>query len=489
MSSLLSRAFSRRSSFPRLSCIALLVAGIGLASCGGDDDDPPPAPKQADQVGALHGALAAALQEELGIGAPLTNLATPVDALQDIVILSDPNGIRDDHPALPLMKNAFYSGRAVVLENVNAKEVNTLIKALGVRISAFSPPKGAEFVELFAVRKVKNNTWFFVDLGASWEPIAGDDFQNNWNLFSLDKTASYDSCGLPGDEQTLREIHVCGNDESESSSPADGAEGVRQQAQQCEAATQALGAPRALSPTLAKAIRASTEPVEETGVDPDCNGRNPNSVCGPMRSRALLDWAQRGREEAAKPPQSVVLQNAGDTTPKYEPAAEMNWEFSQTPGGRQFRLVFEMTAYHSFDEHVDYYFISQSGDFSVKDAWRNEPGCVDPKDLYAYQYGYVRFYEFEHALHDYAGGPYDYGFGSHEPVNITYSPVNQNSEYSVSIGTEKGLSGSVGFSAGYSKASSASDADPLAGGPQASASASLGVSIQRSTSALCSAIT
>ena len=214
MSSLLSRAFSRRPSFPRLSCIALLVAGIGLASCGGDDDDPPPAPKQADQVGALHGALAAALQEELGIGAPLTNLATPVDALQDIVILSDPNGIHDAHPALPLMKNAFYAGRAVVLENVNAKEVHALIKALGVRISGFTPPNGAEFVELFAVRKVKNDTWFFVDAGANWEPSAGDDFNSDWDhldWFHFDKTESYDSCGLLGDEQQQVKIRVCGN--------------------------------------------------------------------------------------------------------------------------------------------------------------------------------------------------------------------------------------------------------------------------------------
>lgn len=387
MSSLLSRAFSRRPFFPRLSCIALLVAGIGLASCGGDDDDNPPAVKQADQVGTLHGALAAALQEELGIGAPLTNLATPVDALQDIVILSDPNGIHDAHPALPLMKNAFYAGRAVVLENVNAKEVHALIKALGVRISAFSPPNGAEFVELFAVRKVKNDTWFFVDAGANWEPSAGDNFNNDWDWFHFDKTESYDSCGLPGDEQQQVKIQVCGNAGPPSGS-ADGAEGVRQQVQ-CETATQALGASGSLSPTLAKAIRANTKQVEETGVDPDCNGNNPHSVCGPMRSRALLDWAQRGREEAAKPPQSVVLQNAGDTTPEYDPAAKMTWEISQTPGGRKFRLSFEISAYHTFYDDVDHYFISQSGDFSVKDAWRNEPeNCK--KSEYAYQEGYVR---------------------------------------------------------------------------------------------------
>ncbi|MBO7411612.1 MAG: hypothetical protein J6T92_06770, partial [Ottowia sp.] len=158
MSSLLARAFSHRPSFPRLSCIALLVAGIGLASCGGDDDDPPPAPKQADLVGVLHGVLAASLQEELGIGAPLTDMSAAVDTLQDIVLLSDPNGIDDAHPALALMKDALHSGRAVALENVNADEVNALIKALGLRISAFSLPEGASEVELFAVRKVRGDT-------------------------------------------------------------------------------------------------------------------------------------------------------------------------------------------------------------------------------------------------------------------------------------------------------------------------------------------
>lgn len=65
-------------------------------------------------------------------------------------------------------------------------------------------------------------------------------------------------------------------------------------------------------------------------------------------------------------------------------------------------------------------------------------------------------------------------------MNYRYSPVNQGADYSVSIGKEKDLSGSVGFSAGYSNASSASDANPSAGGPGASVSGSLSAGVHKS---------
>ncbi len=485
MSSLLSRAFSRRPSFPRLSCIALLVAGIGLASCGGDDDDPPPAPKQADQVGTLHGVLAAALQEELGIGAPLTNLATPVDALQDIVILSDPNGIHDAHPALPLMKNAFYSGRAVVLENVDANEVNTLIKALGVRISAFTLPEGASVVELFAVRHVQGDTWFFVDLGASWEPSAGDKWRDDISIH-FNKDDAFDYCTMQDDAKPDETIRTCAGS-SPSSGSADGAEGARQQAQ-CEAATQVLGAPRSLTPTLAKAIRTNTEPVEEADVNPECDGRNPNSVCGSMRSRALLDWVQRGREEGMRAQQSVVLPDASEQN---DPARKTLWEYRYSPGGRTFTIQYEISSYHSFDEDVDYYFIAQKGAFDPSTFaagsspnWTNTPAdCgVFTGPISSKQYGYIRFYEFEHALPNDKGGPEDYGFTSHDVVNDTYSPQNENEKYEFTVATEKSVGGSVGFSLkGEVKGAISPTAAPAAGGVGAEGSASLSAGISKST--------
>lgn len=465
-------------SFPRLSCIALLVAGIGLAGCGSDDDSPPPAVKQADQVGTLHGVLAEALREELGIGAPVTDMSASVDALQDIVLLSDPNGIRDSHPGLPLMKNAFHSGRAVVLENVDADEVNTLIKALGVRISGFTLPEGASVVELFAVRQVKGDTWFFVDLGAGWEPSAGDDFRNEYSIH-FDKDEARDYCTMQGDEKPDEKITACGGT---SSGSADGAEGTRQQAQ-CEAVTQVLGAPRALSPTLAKAIRTGTEPDEETDVDPECSGRNPNSVCGAMRSRALLDWAQRGREEVMR---STQL-NVGEQN---DPANKTLWEYRYSPGGRTFTIEYEISSYHSFEEDVDYFFIAQKGTFDPSTFapgsspnWKNTPAnchiITDWDDASpSLQSGYIRFYEFEHALPNDKGGPEDYGFTGHDVVNATYSPQNESKDYQVTVGTEKSLGGSIGFSLKGSLPTPV----PTAGELGAEGSASLSAGVSKSTS-------
>ena len=476
---------SRPFSFPRLSCIALLVAGIGLASCGGDDDNPPPAPKQADLVGVLHGVLATSLQDELGIGAPLTDMAAAVDTLQDIVLLSDPNGIHDDHPALPLLKNALHSGRAVVLENVNADEVNALIKALGLRISGFTLPEGASVVELFAVRKVRGDTWFFVDLGASWEPSAGDDFRNE-HSFHFDKDEARDYCTMQGDEKPDEKITACGGTSSGSADGAEGTEGASQSAQ-CEAATQVLGAPRALSPTLVKAIRAGTEPDEEADVDPECSGRNPNSVCGAMRSRALLDWAQRGREEGMRAQRSVVLRDAGELN---DPASKTLWEYRYSPGGRTFTVEYEISSYHSFEEDVDYYFIAQKGTFDPSTFapgsspnWKNTPAnchiITDWNDASpSHQYGYIRFYEFEHALPNDKGGPENYGFTNHDVVNATYSPQNESKDYQVTVGTEKSVGGSVGFSL----KGSLPTAVPTAGELGAEGSASLSAGISKSTS-------
>ena len=432
MSSLLARAFSHRPSFPRLSCIALLVAGIGLASCGGDDDDPPPAPKQADLVGVLHGVLAASLQEELGIGAPLTDMSAAVDTLQDIVLLSDPNGIDDAHPALALMKDALHSGRAVALENVNADEVNALIKALGLRISAFSLPEGASEVELFAVRKVRGDTWFFVDVGTAQGQVQG---------------SAHDTCKA---EEYDQWINACGPVQSSE-------DGQRQQAQ-CEAATQALTASRTMPATLVRAVQGKNivheEAQEEEAVDP-CM-LPVESTCGTTRTRALLDWAQAGREEAARPQHSVVLSDGyviKDNDTLHKLVAKNYWQFVYSPGCRSFITKYDTYAYHSFAEDVDYYFISQYGDYTPSRCWKNTP--VDCGHLLgimpdvAKQEGYMRDYEFEHEL---LGDPRDPKYGLTNPqeftVTISSEPHTAAIENTIKFETSTTVGGSIGFSLG-----------------------------------------
>ena len=455
-------------SFPRLSCIALLVAGIGLASCGSDDDSPPPAVKQADQVGALHGVLAEALREELGIGAPLTDMSAPVEALQDIVILSDPNGIRDDHPALALMKDAFHSGRAVVLENVDADEVNTLIKALGVRISGFTLPEGASVVELFAVRQVKGDTWFFVDVGTR-QPIGGANTAQGAGNVTFNPDESYDYCNLSGDEQPEVKINVCGK----PNAGADGEEAALQQAQ-CDTRPLVLGAASPLSPTLAKAIRTQTDTQAQKGLPESC--RDTNGTCGATRTRALLDWAQAGREEAGRV-QSVVRIETGDKLGDL--VAKNAWQIVYSPGCRTFTTKYDIYAYHSFEQDMDYYFISQYGDFDPGACWQNLPATCNSGDGAGVgsQEGYIRFYEFEHAL---PGNPQDpkYGGYGHEVLNPTHSPVTTGQDATVSVQTNKSVGGSIGFSMGWGGQSEASlrDAKPSAGGLGASASLSAGMS-------------
>ena len=435
---------SRPFSFPRLSCIALLVASLGLASCGGDDDDPPPAPKQADLVGVLHGVLATSLQDELGIGAPVTDMSAAVDTLQDIVLFSDPNGIHDSHPALPLLKNALHSGRAVVLENVNADEVNALIKALGLRISGFTLPEGASVVELFAVRKVRGDTWFFVDVGSAQDKCPSEDIDTK--------------------------IDVCGSSQEGES----GEDGVRQQAQ-CDAATQ-LGT-RPLGPTLAKAVRAEKRLREETQgktLSPCENPGDTGKDCGETRTRALLDWAWDGREEADKPPKSVVL--VSDNAPN-NLMTKNYWQISYSPGCRKFITKYDIYSYHSFAEDMDYYYITQYGNFSPDKCWKNDPVNCEHAAFFvpdvAKQYGYMRDYVFEHSL---PGNPRDPKYMSNPGnavVTPSYTPKTAPVSGSVDLSKEFSVGGSVGFS--LEPAPAKLDGEPIVGGSGVNASLSAGM--------------
>lgn len=464
---------SRPFSFPRLSCIALLVASLGLASCGGDDDDPPPAPKQADLVGVLHGVLATSLQDELGIGAPLTDMAAAVDTLQDIVLLSDPNGIDDAHPALPLLKNALHSGRAVALENVNADEVNALIKALGLRISAFSLPEGASEVELFAVRKVRGDTWFFVDVGTR-QPATGANAAQGAGNATFNPDEAYDYCSLSGDEQPEVKISQCGT----PGAGADGEGAARQQAQ-CDTRSPVLaGASSPLTPTLAKAIRTQADTQEaQKSLPASC--RDANSPCETNRTRAFLDWAQAGQEEAGRA-HSVVMLNSGDKLGDL--VAKQSWQIVYSPGCRAFTTKYDISSYHSFAQDLDYYFIAQYGDFDPGACWQNVSATCNSGDGagVGYQEGYIRFYEFEHAL---PGNPLDpkYGGYEHEVLNPTHTPENTGQKTDVTVATEKSVGGSVGFSLGWQSTAIPSGAKPSAGGLGTSASLSAGMSTSTSS--------
>ena len=157
---------------PRL--LAPLLLGIALATsgCGGDDkDDGNKLLMQGNLIGALHGELAPALKDGLGLEPALADLNTPVEALDDVVILSDPNGVARPHPGLALLKQAYESGRAIAIERVKADEVQALLDTLGKRMT-FTLPDGLEHIDLFAARRAGGDNWYFIESGGA---VLGDE--------------------------------------------------------------------------------------------------------------------------------------------------------------------------------------------------------------------------------------------------------------------------------------------------------------------------
>ena len=157
---------------PRL--LAPLLLGIALATsgCGGDDkDDGNKLLMQGNLIGALHGELAPALKDGLGLEPALADLNTPVETLDDVVILSDPNGVARPHPGLALLKQAYESGRAIAIERVKAEEVQALLDTLGKRMT-FTLPDGLEHIDLFAARRAGGDNWYFIESGGA---VLGDE--------------------------------------------------------------------------------------------------------------------------------------------------------------------------------------------------------------------------------------------------------------------------------------------------------------------------
>ena len=153
-----------------LALFALLAGGCG--GSGGGSDDGPVAQRKGDLVGTLHGELAEYLREELGLDPAMADLDVDADDLADLVMLSEPGGVKASHPGLALLKEAFEGRRAVGLENVSEGEINVLLDELGMDIS-FRMPEGMEQIELFAARRVGGDNWWFVDGGG--EPAADED--------------------------------------------------------------------------------------------------------------------------------------------------------------------------------------------------------------------------------------------------------------------------------------------------------------------------
>ena len=155
-----------------VAILAALVLFVVLAGgCGGGGGGN----RQGDLVGSLHGELAKYLKEELGLDPAMAELDVDVEGLADLVLLSDPAGVRASHPGLALLKDAFASGRAVALENADAEEIAALLRQLGTR-GSFTIPDGEPTVELFAMRRVGGDWWHFIDAGgATSADLEGDD--------------------------------------------------------------------------------------------------------------------------------------------------------------------------------------------------------------------------------------------------------------------------------------------------------------------------
>ena len=152
--------------------VLFVVLAGGCGGSGSSSDDGPVAQRKGDLVGTLHGELAEYLREELGLDPALTDLSGSVDDLADLVMLSDPDGVKASHPGLALLKEAFEGRRAVGLENVGEEEINALLDKLDMGIS-FRMPESMDQIELFAARRVGGDNWWFVDGGG--EPAADED--------------------------------------------------------------------------------------------------------------------------------------------------------------------------------------------------------------------------------------------------------------------------------------------------------------------------
>ena len=274
----------------RTRLLAPLLLGIALATtgCGGDDnkDDDNKVIMPGDLLGTLHGELAPYLKEGLGLEPAITDFNTPVESLDDVVIFSDPNGIARPHPGLALLKQAYDSGRAIVLEHVKAEEVQALLDTLDKRIS-FTPPDGLEYVELFATRKAGGDSWHYTD-------------------------------GVP---------------------PQSTDDSAHQQ----------------------------------------------------RRVDNLIAWVKETKDAPPKPKVSSSQYN------DIQQLAEAQiHDYSFGDNGQTFAFRYAIYSSHSFNNELDFYFVSQSANLNPSALWRNENGYYYDVVLYepAHQYGWMRHYDF-----------------------------------------------------------------------------------------------
>ena len=165
---------ARKNYFVSIFVLLALFAVITSGGCGGSGSGSgSTAEDSGTLIGEPHGEMGQYLQEKLS-------------SLGGVVLLSAPDGLKENHEALPLLRESFDQGQAIALLQADKGEVNILLKALGVDVN-FPGTSDDKEVNLFAVRKASSGNRFFVTLNSSEGGVVEEETTKIEGVVSGDK--------------------------------------------------------------------------------------------------------------------------------------------------------------------------------------------------------------------------------------------------------------------------------------------------------------